>query len=366
MRILVATEHLLPLTGGIGTASDAVVRGLIARGHRVLVLAPRAGSEGELPYPVEWVRSVPVKGNAGFRLALPARAEGVLDGFGPDVVVAVNPLLLGSRVIGAAREAGVPVASSYHTDPRHFGAARVRADRSTASFTEVVRANHRASDANVVPSRFARETLREWGCGDAVVIGHGVDTGLFRPGSRWEGGGRAESPLRVGWVGRLSEEKRPRLLAGLARDSRLRLTVVGDGPLRGELERAMPAAVFTGNRGRADLADLYRSFDVVVHTCGVETFGLTVLEAQASGCAVVVPASGAAAELVEHGRTGLIAEAPSEGAYAAAVDSLIGDAGLLRRLQRGAAEATGQRTWTRSVRELDEVLGSLRREGVHR
>jgi phosphatidylinositol alpha 1,6-mannosyltransferase len=357
MRILAVTEHLLPLTGGIGTTTDALVRAFAAAGHEVRTVAPDPGVErrGGVGYAVDWVASVPVKGDPSFRLALPsARVGAVLAEFRPDVLLTVNPLLLGSRAIAAARESEVAVVSSYHTDPLRFGAGEDRRGRGAAVFANAAKENHRGSDANVVPSAFARRTLEAWGCEGTVVVGHGVDTALFRPGKQVPDG-----RLRVGWVGRLSEEKRPGLLAAIAADRRVRLTVVGDGPLRPSLERTLAAAEFTGAVGRRDLADLYRSFDVVVHTCEVETFGLTVLEAQASGCAVVVPSDGAAAELVEDGATGFIVAEQSAEAYAAAVDRLIRRPDLVARARREAAAAAGARTWARAAGALAEVLETV-------
>lgn len=357
MRILVVTEHLLPLTGGIGTTTDALVQGFAETGHQVRTVAPDPGAErhGSVGYAVDWVASVPVKGDPSFRLALPSpRVNAVLAEFRPDVLLTVNPLLLGSRAIAAAREAQVAVVSSYHTDPLRFGADEDRAARRTAAFANAAKENHRGSDANVVPSAFARRTLEAWGCEGTAVIGHGVDTALFRPGTRVPTG-----PLRVGWVGRLSEEKRPGLLAAIAADPRVRLTVVGDGPLRSPLERTLASAEFTGAVGRSDLADLYRSFDVVVHTCEVETFGLTVLEAQASGCAVVVPSTGAAAELVDDGATGFIVAEQSAEAYAAAVDGLVRRPDLVAKTRRNAAAAARARTWARAVDALVEVLETV-------
>jgi phosphatidylinositol alpha 1,6-mannosyltransferase len=363
MRILIVTEHLLPLTGGIGTTTDALVKAFSAAGHLVRIVAPDPGTDARAgaDYGVDWTASVPVKDDTSFRLALPsARSTAVLEEFRPDVLLAINPLLLGARAIGAARAAGVPVVSSYHTDPLRFGAADPHRARSL--FADAARENHRASDANVAPSVFARRTLDDWGCDRVAVIGHGVDTALFRPAP----GQVRAGPLRVGWIGRLSEEKRPDLLAGIVRDRRVRLTVVGDGPLRAGLERAMPAAEFAGTRGRAELAELYRSFDVVVHTCGIETFGLTVLEAQASGCAVIVAAEGGAAELVEPNATGLIAAAQTPEAYGAALDRLLRNPGLLAGVRRGAAQSARTRTWASAAEEFTGVLRPIAENGRHR
>jgi phosphatidylinositol alpha 1,6-mannosyltransferase len=109
----------------------------------------------------------------------------------------------------------------------------------------------------------------------------------------------------VGYVGRLAPEKRVRRLAGVCRLPGVRVVVVGDGPAR-RLERESPGAAFLGRRTGPELARIYPSLDVFVHTGPFETFGLTVLEAMASGLPVVAPAGGGPLDLVRHGQTGFL------------------------------------------------------------
>ncbi|GGK67670.1 glycosyltransferase family 4 protein [Ornithinimicrobium pekingense] len=108
------------------------------------------------------------------------------------------------------------------------------------------------------------------------------------------------------FVGNLVERKGVRtLLAAFAEevaetgDTRpdLHLTLVGDGPLRTELEaqaaRSAPGRVtFTGRAAPEMVAAVYRDHDVLVHLSAHETFGLTVVEAAATGLPVVVARSG--------------------------------------------------------------------------
>ena len=113
-----------------------------------------------------------------------------------------------------------------------------------------------------------------------------------------------DGELLVGYVGRLAAEKRVDLLAATSRLPGVRLVVVGDGPARREAERALPDAVFLGERGGDQLARIYASLDVFVHAGPHETFGQTVQEALASGVPVVAPAAGGPLDLVTPGLTG--------------------------------------------------------------
>ena len=78
--------------------------------------------------------------------------------------------------------------------------------------------------------------------------------------------------LLVGYVGRLAVEKRIDLLATVSRRPGIKVVIVGDGPARAALEKTMPGAVFVGERHGTQLAKLYASLDVFVHTGPLETF----------------------------------------------------------------------------------------------
>ncbi|HEX6122605.1 MAG TPA: glycosyltransferase, partial [Ktedonobacterales bacterium] len=79
----------------------------------------------------------------------------------------------------------------------------------------------------------------------------------------------------------------------------------GDGPERARLERlAGPRATFYRRVGEAELARLYERCAALVQ-CGVEDFGMAVLEAQAAGRPVIAFGAGGALETVVPGETGL-------------------------------------------------------------
>src|SRR5208282_67745 len=86
------------------------------------------------------------------------------------------------------------------------------------------------------------------------------------------------------------------------------LAVVGDGPHRAALEQRFQGvdARFIGYLKGKELAAAYASADAFVYASETETMGNVVLEAMASGCAVVVPQAGGIPNLVEHRSTGFL------------------------------------------------------------
>jgi phosphatidylinositol alpha 1,6-mannosyltransferase len=184
-----------------------------------------------------------------------------------------------------------------------------------------------------------------------------VEAHRYRPDQRSAGVRRALAPngeVLVGYVGRLAPEKRVELLAETALLPGVRVVIIGDGPARASVRKAIPGAIFLGSRFGEQLARLYASLDIFVHTGPHETFCQTVQEAMASGVPVVAPAAGGPTDLVESGRTGFLVPPGSGGAIAAAVAVLARDPEVRREYGLAARAAVEGRTWPAVV---DELIG---------
>jgi len=121
-----------------------------------------------------------------------------------------------------------------------------------------------------------------------------------------------------------------------------------------ELRQALPSATFLGERHGADLARIYASLDIFVHTGPFETFGQTIQEAAASGLPVIAPAAGGPLDLVDEGVTGYLVPPGDGDALAAAVRRLAAD----RPLRAAMSEAGRRRVLARSWPALtDELIG---------
>jgi alpha-1,6-mannosyltransferase len=257
----------------------------------------------------------------------------------------------------ATRRVDVPAVWFYHSNfPRVIApwpetAGRVK--RAAAEFAwGYVRRLGRMVRATLAPSDFVARELERVGVERVVRVGLGVDLERFHPERRAMAAetrrrhGLPEGPLAI-YVGRLAGEKEVDLLLTAWREverrTGTRLVLVGDGPSRRRLQRRpgserMFWLPFQQERER--LADLLAAVDLAVSPCSIETFGLSALEALASGTPLLSADRGGVAETVGRSGAGATFASGDAGALAdQATALLLGDLAVLGAKGRRYAEA---------------------------
>lgn len=160
--------------------------------------------------------------------------------------------------------------------------------------------------------------------------------------------GEEADPPEVLYAGRLSPEKGVVELV-LAADG-LNLVVAGDGPLRGQVPMAR------GMLPPAELAGLYARAAVVVCPSLREGFGVACLEAMAHGRPVVASGVGGLLDLVVNGETGILVEPGNVPALRSAIERLLGDRELRRRMgEAGRRRAAERFSWDAVTRKTQDV-----------
>src|SRR5215469_759125 len=363
MRIAIITESFPPDVNGVANCVVRVAENLVRKGHHPLVIAPEsarstAGADSHFRYPVERVPSVPLPGYSTFRLGLPTpRTRRAVACHRADVVHLASPVALGAWGSRVAKAMDLPVVAIYQTDLPNYARA-YRLGAVTEAFAwRWLRDIHNAAARTLAPSSVTAADLHAHGMERVWLWGRGVDAERFNPARRDERLRAEIAPggeVIVGYVGRLATEKRVDLLAAVAAIPGVRLAITGGGPMEEELRQAIPSAVFLGERHGADLARIYASLDVFVHTGPFETFGQTIQEAAASGLPVVAPAAGGPLDLVEDGVTGFLVPPGDGDAFAAAAGRLAADPALRSRFAAAARRRVLGRTWPALV---DELIG---------
>lgn len=381
MRILFCTDTYPPQVNGVSVVTALSVRGLLARGWEVEVIAPRypADADGMVVddggAPRTSIPSIPAPIYKEIRLAMPAwgTVRTVAERFRPDIVHCATEFMIGRMGRRAARAVGAIPCTSYHTDfakyteSYHVPFLRGPLQRNIARF-------HASAARTFTPSEPSARDLRTLGVSTVEVWGRGVDTEQFHPRKRSlaaREGFHTGHAFTFVHVGRLAAEKRVDCLIDafkeLERSSppgSVRLVIAGTGPSLPDLRaRASAGVTFLGTLDRTKvLPALYASADAFLFSSTTETLGLVVLEAMASGLPVIATPAGGVADNLRDGENGLAFPAYDVPACATAMRRLMSDSALVERLRAGARAWAERRSWETELDRLDasyrEVLNS--------
>jgi len=373
LHIALVSETFPPEVNGVANTLGRLCQGLRERGHRLQLVRPRqaddtAPNDDQLLLTRGW----PLPGYAGLQWGHSSLHK-LLRRWQrnrPDVLYIATEGPLGLSALRAARRLGIPVVSGFHTNFQqysdHYGFGLL-----TRLLTGYLRWFHNRSRLTLVPSPSQRLELQRRGFERLELLARGVDGQLFHPARRsaalraeW---GLGEDEIVVLHVGRLAAEKNLQLLTRAFRELqgnlprlRLRLVLVGDGPLRAQLQAELPDALFCGvQRGEA-LAAHYASGDLFLFPSLSETFGNVVLEALASGLAVVAFDQAAAAQHIRHGHNGALATPGDEAAFIESARWLLEDAESLRRVRLNARQHAGKQGWPAIVERFESLLHAAR------
>lgn len=227
----------------------------------------------------------------------------------------------------------------------------------------------RGARAVLAAGRPAVEAIGRMGCPPEKLVNFpyfiDLDRYPFRPN-------KEAAPLCFGTCARLHRDKGVDLaLRALAahRGHPFRYLVAGDGPEREPLRR-LAADLGVADRVEwlgwieaAALPDFYKRLHYLLHPARFEPFGVPVIEAMASGCAVIASdRTAAAVDRIRHGGNGLLHEAGSADALASAIAAALGATAEARLAMAHRARATSEQ-WPPSraaaiLRQLLDLEGA--------
>lgn len=395
MKVAFFTDSFRENTGGLTRAVIALHDRLVANGHAVRVFTlPQTGGpihQGD----VHLVRAIGLGAVPGVPpdsyVAWDSRQiRRELAAWAPDVVHLHTILPVSWLGLRAARSLGIPVVATYHANVRSVPALLPGGSVAAAAACALARGFYNRCDAVIAPSWFAAGELGDLGVTRPIeVISNGIDLDRFvppdidvvpgreiaggRPG-RAAGTGAPGRPTTLLFAGRLSPEKGVETLVQvlssvLREEPWLQARIAGDGPLAGEVRRALAPHVAAGRLhllGHVPWSAMpaeYRRAGVFLFPSPVETQGLAVLEAMAMGLPVVAVRAGAVPELVRDGESGITVAPGDTEALVGAVLRLVRDPDLRHRLGKGAravaAEHDAARVVARVVALYTRVAGGL-------
>jgi alpha-1,6-mannosyltransferase len=386
MKICDLTQSYAPTGGGVRTYLHAkrahLANGSAGHEHVLIVPGPRDSEVREGAHVTYTVASPLVPGSRVYRLLYRSdKVLRILRREAPDVIevhCAYNlpwTALYHRRRTPAARLVGVymtDLPNAYVEPVAKRVLGRWGGSRATRMAERYVRALYGRLDATVAISPALADRLQALRVPDVHCVPLGVDLNVFSPSRRDESVRRElgvpPDGVLLAYAGRLDGEKRAALVMDaferLRPELGVHLVLVGDGPLREELgERASRtgrARVVPFMSDRGELATLLASADVYVSAMPYETFGLSVIEAQACGLPVVGVAGGAMVDRVPPGRgVGLLGRADSVDDLVLNLESMIGDAARAEAGRRGRALVEESFSWEATFSRMLDLYRSL-------
>lgn len=363
-KIALVSDWYFPMVGGVEHQIRDLAVELTRRGHEVHVLTSIPGApslDGVRVHRLD-VSRIPY-----YRVTVSPRALGQLERIFRaqcfDVVHghgSYSPLAYAA--VWVARRLGIASVLSSHN---------VLGPRVAALAGALVRRLDVAPDQVTAVSALTRREMEQVFSRPAAVVPNGIDLSAWRVPRRVDGL-QVVSAMRY-YVRKAPHElvhAIPQILAGLPAHLEPRFVLAGDGPHRARLERFIARAGladrvrFPGTVSHGELRRLFAQSQLFIHANVKEAFGLAALEARASGLPVVAMRASGVRELVEHERTGLLADDRAD--WVGCVRRLLLDGRLRAELTARSGEGLDRFSLARVADRYLDVYAQARGEPARR
>ncbi|MBF0386881.1 MAG: glycosyltransferase [Candidatus Omnitrophica bacterium] len=248
----------------------------------------------------------------------------------PTEIVVSTPGPVGMVGILAARLFGIPCRGIYHSDFTRMTELGLSGGTVASVVQGYVRWFYSRMDVVFAPTQETVKMLsgRGYDVLSLQVFRRGIDHSVYTPVAGDRAALRAcynlDARFTLLYAGRVSADKSLRFLARVyrelvARGEEINLVIAGEGPLLAELKETLsglPRVRFTGRVEPRDMPLVYSVSDLLVFPSTMDTFGMSVLEAQACELPALVTNVGGPQEVIEPGVTGWVAAADNAGAWA--------------------------------------------------
>lgn len=370
LKFALVTETFKPEINGVAMTLGKIVDQLVTHQHQVQVIRPKQSEQDIAVNTTDFkeylVAGMPIPFYQHLKFGFPAKNQLIRlwKENKPDVIHVATEGALGWSALQAAKRLNIPVISSYHTNfhqySQHYGASFLM-----KPIESYLRYFHNQTLATLAPTKAVAKKLELTGYKNVSIMARGVDATQFNPSKRSEdlrkSWGANHEDLIVIHVGRLAKEKNIYLVLDAFRaieqqHPTAKLVFVGDGPLREDLAKRCPQAIFAGSQQGQALAKHYASADLFIFPSITETFGNVVPEALASGLCLVAYDYAAASEIVEHGTHGLLVPFNQSAALIQTALNVSNNPAMLNQCKEKALISIENIRWNTVIDELERLL----------
>lgn len=412
MKIVIATAVYYPMINGVAVFSHNLAMGLAKRGHEVLVICPSQTGKNYMRvedgvkvahlkstqikvYP-DQIHDVPPKKKFlgkemprlfykdSFRVSVFPKREvkKILNTFHPDIVHVQVSDPIGLSVVSYARKQGIPVVTTEHnqpeviTDPLKMpGVIKKPVNVMLSSY---FRNRQNKSDFVTMPTQRAI---------DGLIFGHkfnvpiaavsnGVDISNFKPGKApvaiYKKYNIAENKPTVLYVGRVDPEKKLGVVLeafrlALEKVPEARFVVVGDGVDRIRLEKEAEKMEisnkvrFLGRVLPPDLYELYKVGDVFATASEIETQGIVLIEAAATGLPLIAVDKGAVSEVCRNNENGFLCQPEDVNAISEAIVKILSDQKMRERFSKKSLEIASEHDFEKTLDRFINIYNVVMR-----
>ncbi|EKN65929.1 hypothetical protein BABA_18072 [Neobacillus bataviensis LMG 21833] len=365
MKIAIFTDTFYPDINGVARTLKHFTNYLEKQGISYKVFAPDSESHANeyISSQISRFKSWSFFLYPECRLAFPNlfRIKSELEAFSPDIIHVATPFNMGLCGIYLAKKLSIPLVGSYHTDFDYY-LKFYDLQFLSKILWKYMKWFHKPFKKLFVPSQETYMQLHRRGFANLEIWPHGVDCQLFHPRyakhTLHEKRGITKKYLLT-FVGRLAPEKDVKTLLSVAKalptrvNEQVQWLIVGDGPLREELEDNSPANMaFTGYLTGGELAEIYSASDLFVFPSPTETFGNVVIEALASGTPVIAANSGGVKNIIQPGVTGYLCETGNAAEFAHAILKLLENKSLRSQFAQEGRDYALAQSWDAILAQL--------------
>ncbi len=363
MRIAIFTDTFYPDINGVARTLKRLTNFLESQNITFKVFAPDSTSEEYVSSHIHRFKSLSFFLYPECRLAFPnlQQVKTELQNFAPDLIHVATPFNIGLCGVYFAKKLNIPLVGSYHTnfdDYLHY----YNLPFLSKVLWKYMHWFHRTCKKIFVPSTATFQLLKQHGFTNLELWPRGVDCQLFHPTNDRSAVKRLYCPEEsylLTYVGRLAPEKDLNTLFAAAEslpaelNKKVHWLIIGDGPLREELETLAPANMtFTGYLGGKQLAEAYAASDLFVFPSPTETFGNVVLESLASGTPVIGAKSGGVQNIIKPGVTGLLCKPSNVEEFSEAIQYLLTNERIRRQMAVAGRDYALTQSWNQILENL--------------
>lgn len=371
MKIAIFSDTYYPQINGVTNTLDKLIQYFENNNIEYKIFAPRYADENKEEH-TERFYSLKFFMYPECRLALPnifKISQSLLE-FKPDIIHIMTEFNMGMAGMIYGRKHNIPTISNYTTNFSQY-TEYYNLEIFKQPIWDYMKWFHNQNNITLCPSDEAQRLLNKNGINKTSLFSRGIDSHKFNPSFRNE---KLRKELGLDnkttflYVGRVAIEKDLHVLNESYRLIKEKycdtaLIITGDGPYSEECREMFPKdTIYTGFKKGHELAEIYASSDIFVCPSSTETFGNVVLEAMASGLAVIGADAGGIKEIISHKQNGLKFSAKNSDELTACMQELIKNNNLREYVKSNGLKFAKNRTWQKIIDNLFDVYCEVLKE----